>query len=96
MIIHLALFRWKPDIPNAAVDQALERVRRLQDVCDGIDIFCGQNTHPDAKGFTHGVVVVARDQAALDRYRQHPDHQDVAEKIEAIEEDSLGFDFPDR
>jgi len=37
--------------------------------------------------------VLAKNQEALDAYRNHPDHQRVAKEIEEIEEDGIGIDF---
>ncbi len=97
MIVHIALFRWKPGATAEQTTEALEKVKALKNECEGInDIFCGENYHKESKGFTHGVVVIARNQEALDSYRKHPDHRIIAATIEAIEEDGLGFDFRDR
>jgi len=94
MIIHIALFRWKQGTPQEKIDLAIQKVKQLKDKCSGIiDIFCGLNFHKEAKGFTHGVVVLAKDQQALDTYRLHPDHKIVAKDIAEIEEEGLGFDF---
>ncbi len=60
-----------------------------------MDIFCGENYHKESKGLTHGIVIIAKDQKSLDGYRQHPDHKKIAQNIESIEEDELGFDFKD-
>jgi len=96
MLIHIALFGWKDGVTEEEVGSVLELIKSLKNKCDGVvDIFCGKNYHKEAKGFTHGVVVLAESQEALDGYRQHPDHAIVAEKVEVIEEDGIGFDFKD-
>lgn len=96
MIIHIALFRWKKDVSDETIESALRKVKQLKDECGGIiDIFCGENYHKESKGFTHGVVVIAENQVALEKYREHPSHKVVAKDIEKIEEDGLGFDFKD-
>lgn len=94
MIIHIALFSWKNGTTKEEIDSIFESIRQLKNKCTGIsNIFCGENYHKESKGLTHGVVVLADSQKALDDYRKHPDHKIIAEKIEIIEDDSLGFDF---
>lgn len=94
MIIHIALYKWKSGATKEQVLNSLRKVQELKNKVDGIvDIFVGQNYHKESKGLTHGVVVVARNQEALDAYRSHPDHSIVAKEIESIEDDGLGFDF---
>ena len=96
MIIHIALFRWKQGTTQETIEKALKQVKSLKHKCEGIiDIFCGENYHKESKGLTHGIVILAKDQESLDRYRQHPDHKIIAKNIELIEEDGLGFDFKD-
>lgn len=96
MVIHIALFRWKNGTTEKEINNFLESIRQLKDKCSGIaNIFCGKNYHQESKGITHGVVVLAENQEALDNYRNQPDHKIIAEKIELVEEDGLGFDFKD-
>lgn len=96
MIVYIALFRWKRGTPEESINNALNRVKKLKEKCDGIIyILCGKNYHSESKGFTHGVVVIAESQDALDNYRKHPDHAIVAKDIEEMEGDGLGFDFKD-
>ena len=74
----------------------MKQVKQLKDECEGIiDIFCGENYHKESKGLTHGIVILAKDQKSLDKYRRHPSHKMVAKDIEIIEEDGIGFDFKD-
>jgi hypothetical protein len=96
MIVHIALFAFKSDQSPAAIAAALEEVRRMKHKVDGvIDIRCGDNFSKWNEGFTHGVVVLARDRDALDRYRSHPDHVAVGKLIDAMETKSIGIDFQD-
>ncbi len=94
MIVHVALFKWKSGVTSEQVADTLKKVQKLKSKVDGLkDIFVGENFHKESKGFTHGVVVVAENQEALDTYRKHPDHTVVANLIEQMEEDGIGFDF---
>jgi hypothetical protein len=96
MITHIALFAWKENVIPSEVQRALEDVKALKEKVTGvIDIRCGQNFSRWAEGFTHAVIVQAEDRESLDAYRNHPDHADVAQRIEAMESKSLGVDFED-
>ena len=94
MIIHIALFKWRSEVPREAVEAALEEVRALKQKVHGLrEIYCGENFSPWAEGYTTAVVVVATNRESLDSYRKHPDHKVVAQRIESMEEKSLGVDF---
>lgn len=94
MIIHIAIFQWKPSVSKNDIEQALEDVRALKSKVDGIiDILCGENFSKWNEGFTHAVVVLTKNREALEAYRKHPDHLDVADRIERMEVKSIGIDF---
>lgn len=96
MIVHIAEYRWKDGTSSSQIEDALAKVRALRDILDGVlDIRCGENYSRWNKGYTHAIVVLAKDQAGLDAYREHPDHAAVAAEIEAIEADGIGIDFED-
>lgn len=96
MIVHIALFRWKDGTSPQDIEKVLADVRALKDKVPGlIDIRCGENYSRWAEGHTHAVIVFAQNQAALDAYRHHPDHADVAKRIESMEERGIGVDFED-
>ncbi|MBI4020363.1 MAG: Dabb family protein [Candidatus Aenigmarchaeota archaeon] len=94
MLVHIALFKWKEGTQVGEIGSALEEVRKLKGKVKGVmDIYCGENFSKWAEGFTHAVVVLAKDRDALEAYRKHPDHVDVAERIERMEAKSIGIDF---
>ncbi len=94
MVVHIALYKWKSGTTPEQIIQALKKVQALKNKIDGVeDIFVGENFHKESKGFTHGVVVIADNQNALDEYRNHSSHTIVSREIEEIEADGLGFDF---
>lgn len=96
MVTHIALFAWKDGVKPEEIQRVLDDVKALKGKVEGvIDIRCGQNFSRWAEGFTHAVIVHAKDKAGLDAYRNHPDHTDVAQRIEAMESKSLGVDFED-
>ncbi len=94
MYVHIALFKWKPGIKLKDVDHALKGVEALKDKIPGlVEISTGQNSSRYSAGYTHVVLVRAKNQGAIDAYRQHPDHVKLAQEIEAMEEHGIGVDF---
>jgi len=95
MIIHTALFTWKPGTSDTQLREILDLLKELNAIPGIVSIYCGKNEHKESKGYTHGVVVVAETREALDAYRKHPLHDEIVALIEPIEKDGLGFDFED-
>jgi len=94
--IHIAIFKWKTGTTEEQVNEILTVIRNLRTKVPGVrDIRCGKNYHRAAQGFTHGVVVFADNKEALQAYRDHPEHQQVAPVFESLELDGIGFDFDD-
>ncbi len=94
MIVHIALFKWKSNVSPKDIEQILADVRLLKSKVEGIiEIHCGENFSKWNEGFTHAFVIFAKDRIALESYRNHPDHKDVANRIEKIEGKSIGLDF---
>ena len=94
MIVHIALFKWKDEVSAEDIEHVMVDVRGLKDKVEGIiDIFCGRNFSVWNKGFTHALVVLTVDQLALDIYRKHPSHQEIVQKTDRMEADSIGMDF---
>jgi Stress responsive A/B Barrel Domain len=92
--VHIAIFKWKPDVDDTVVHTALQKVKSLEELVDGIsEIHVGANYSKWNKGFTHAVVVIGQSQDAIDRYREHPVHVAVAHDIDSMEEDGIGIDF---
>lgn len=97
MNVHIAIFRWKAGTPEKVVVGALAKVKSLQDlVPDVTAIHVGENTSKWNQGYTHAVVVVGKSAEAIQQYRDHPVHVEVAAEIEAIEDDGIGIDFQDK
>lgn len=96
MIVHIALFKWKPGVTRGEIEEAISDVRALKSEVDGVtDVRCGENFSKWNEGYTHAFLVLAKDRTALDAYRRHPDHVKVAERIDAMDGGSIGVDFED-
>ena len=94
MIIHLALFKFKPEISKEGVSTAMDEVRMLKNkIPQIIEISAGENFSKYSKGFTHAIVVKFSTKKDIDAYRAHPDHKPIADKLDKIEADSIGIDI---
>lgn len=96
MDIHVAAFAWREDVADSEVEEALRIVKSLEDVVEGVQsIHVGPTTSKWSKNLTHVVVVIGDSSEAIDAYRKHPIHVDIASKIDAMELDGIGLDLHD-
>ena len=94
MIVHIALFKWKPDVPNELVSRLMGNIKNLKgQIPSLVDIMSGENFSKYNEGFTHAVVAIFKDREGLDAYRVHPLHKPVAGMADKMEEKSIGIDF---
>lgn len=94
MIIHVALFKWKPEVAPETINKLIGDIRSLkQQIPQIIDIYAGENFSKWAKEYTHAVVVVVRTREDLEVYRNHSAHKPIADMCDTFEADSIGFDF---
>jgi len=94
MHIHIALYKWKSSTKPQQISQALQEIEELAEKIPGIlDIVTGQNTSKYGEGYTHVILVRGENQAAINAYRNHPDHARIAAVIEQMEDRGIGVDF---
>ena len=94
MIIHIALFKFKEEIPKEQVETIMGEIRNFKDKIPPIvEIYAGENFSRHSQGFTHAIVIKFQSSEDLDAYRAHTDHKPIADKLEEMEEDSIGIDF---
>ncbi|MFN9620516.1 MAG: Dabb family protein [Synechococcaceae cyanobacterium] len=102
MVHHVVLFRFRRDLPEAAVEAIFQELRGFRQSLPGITGFQGgAYNSPEglAKGFTHGFTMTFADAAARDAYLPHPLHQAVVKRLLPMLEGGidgvLTFDFID-
>jgi len=95
LIVHIALFRWREEASQEAIDSTLAELRKLKDKIPGIvDISSGPNFSERAKGYTHVLVIRFKDRSALQAFGPHPEHQRVVQKLmNPIRADVLSLDY---
>lgn len=92
--VHIAVFKWKADIDRESLMDALRQIEGLQAEIPGIlEISAAENSSRFSEGYSHVVLVRGVNQAAIDAYREHPDHLRAAEIIDAAEDHGIGVDF---
>ncbi len=94
-VMHIVLFKWKPEARQEEIERVMEALRELPEKIPGIqELTCGENFCERAQGFQHGLVVRFTDRAALDAYGPHPAHQEVVQSlILPLRESVLALDY---
>jgi hypothetical protein len=91
VIIHVVLIAWKPWATAQQIDEVKATFEGLAAKIPGIKgAYWGASLPGGSEGFKHGVVVLADDQAALDAYHAHPDHQQLTTLIHGSASRMLG------
>jgi hypothetical protein len=95
MICHLVLYQVKPELSeesqNQLIAQALEKLAVLPGVKN---LRAGKSIKGPEKGYVVALVMDFEDEAALEVYRVHPDHQKFVKEIAGpLVDHILRFDF---
>lgn len=94
MLIHAALYRWKDGVSAEEISALLAEVESLRgSIPEIVEITVGENGSGVAAGYSHGVVVLFADQAALTRYREHPAHRRLADHMREALDSVIGLDL---
>ncbi len=94
MNIRIALYKWKVEANPEQITQALQGIEALAPKASGVlDIITGENTSEYSEGYTRVILIRAKNQAAIDVYRNHPGHTKAAAVIESMEGHGIGVDF---
>jgi hypothetical protein len=96
MIMHIALFAWKPGVTMAQEAALGCRLIALRDLVPGIlNISFGHQNSPEGLGkdFNAGLSVVFTDAQARDAYLPHPAHQEVVADLLPLLADVVVVDY---
>jgi len=100
MIVHMVLLRVRRNVPMMEVERVFAALAGLQKKIPGITgISWGANNSPTGlnRGFTHGVCMGLKDEAARDLYLRHPEHERVRGMLSTVLEGGvdavLEFDY---
>jgi quinol monooxygenase YgiN len=82
MICHVVFYKMKPGATEAdeltLVDQARRELAKLPGVTN---LRVGRNLDTSAQGYSLALVMDFQDEAALEAYRVHPEHQSFVKNI---------------
>ena len=82
MICHVVFYKMKPGTTEAGerglVDQARRELVKLPGV---MNLRVGRNIDASAEGYSIALVMDFQDEAALEAYRVHPEHQSFVKNI---------------
>lgn len=95
-IKHMVILQFKPETPDALIDELFAQLAGLQEKIDGILDFSGgpYSSHEGLNGgYTHGFCMTFRDAAARDAYLPHPDHEVVKGNIIPHIDSVIAFDY---
>jgi hypothetical protein len=88
------LFAVSDDASPEDVEDLLASIRGLRgSIPNVMDLSVGEDFSGRAKGYTHGLFVRLRTTDDLRAYLDHPDHQAVVEKLEALTTGRLVIDY---
>jgi hypothetical protein len=101
MIVHLLLFRPRPDLSDAdrrglvdALTTAMREIPSIRRVRAGTRVMTGRpyeqlmRTH-----YSHAAILEFDDEAGLQTYLRHPAHDALATRFFAVFEEALMYDF---
>jgi hypothetical protein len=93
---HVVLFKFKPEVTGAQVQEVVQAFAKLPqriEVIVGFEHGIDVSVENKQKGFTHGFVVTFRDKAGRDSYLPHPAHQEFVKLVGPRVADVLVFDY---
>lgn len=96
LLRHVVLFRYKPEITPAQLDEINRAFQDLQLQIPEIRGFeRGTNNSPEglSKGFTHGYLITFESEADRDAYLPHPAHKKFVEMLGGKLEEPFVFDY---
>lgn len=94
MVRHVVLFKFKPEVDNAARTEFIDMLKQLAvDIEQVRSLEVGENFTESPRAFDVCLIVDVDDEAALKAYAQHPDHQPVLQRVGEIMSGSHVVDY---
>ena len=81
MILHIASFRWKPEVTPSDVTGLTDALNDMRTkIPEILSYAAGANLHLRPGGADYAVAAILADPAGLDTYLDHPDHKAVYDR----------------
>ena len=94
MLVHIVCWKYKPETGDATRVEHVDRLRALIGMIDSIRSFeIGKDMLHLDRSFDTGLVATFDDEAGLDEYTVHPEHQKVAAMGRDIAQHVVSVDF---
>ncbi|HEV7646168.1 MAG TPA: Dabb family protein [Pyrinomonadaceae bacterium] len=94
MLTHIVCWKYKPEITEESREAHREKLRALVGVIPEIITFaCGADMVHLPRSYDTGLASTFADNAALDSYTAHPEHQAVAALGRELSENIISVDF---
>ena len=94
MLYHLVLMKFKPEVERADIDELEKAFEKLPDVIVEIQSYeFGRDIVHSERSYDFGLVSLFANIEALNRYREHPEHQKVLARIKKMCADIVAVDF---
>jgi len=94
MLTHIVIWKYRPEVTQAARDEHAAKLRALPTVIPEIlSLAAGFDVLRLPRSYDLGLLAVFRDRAGLDAYTVHPDHQGVAALGREVAEHVASVDF---
>ena len=95
MICHVVFYKMKPGTTEEGERRLMDQARRELTRLPGVmNLRVGRNIDASAHGYSIALVMDFQDEAALESYRVHPDHQLFVRNIAGpLVDDIWRFDF---
>ncbi len=95
MIQHMVCMKFKPDVSDAEIQRLEKLLDPLPNLIIEIQTFeFGRDVLRSERSFDFGLVSLFANEAALQRYQVHPEHQKVVRHIQDICVQVVTVDFP--
>ena len=94
MLIHIVIWKYRADVPQATREEHVAKLRALVKVIPEIvSLEVGFDVLRLPRSYDTGLVAVFRDHAGLDAYTEHPQHVEAAAFGRAVSEHIASVDF---
>ena len=94
MIDHLVLFTANSGASREDLEDLVSSLRGLKEKVPGVvELSAGENFSERSRGYTHGLFARFESAEGLKRYREHPEHLAVLEKLDRLTTDLTVVDY---
>ena len=88
-IIHISLIKWKPDVPDAEKQKALDGVKEMAAKIPGVKNIWTKAVRMQPREYHAAFVIEFADRAAADRYAESPIHEAWTKQFLTLREASI-------